>query len=85
MTLSVLMYAMMLCSLAAVVGVLGLDVVRSLRRRSRAARFATHAARTAGEPSRTRPERSHAGVWSPGAVRPAPSRAKRRATAHSCR
>jgi len=85
MTLSVLMYAMMLCSLAAIVGVLGVDAVRSLRRRSRAARFATHAARTVGGLPRTRPERSHAGAGSPGAIRPAPSRARHRATAHSCR
>lgn len=85
MTLSVLMYALMLCSLAAVAGVLGFDAVRSLRRRSRAARVPACAVRTVGGLARPLPERSHASAWSPGAVGPAPSRARHRATAHSCR
>jgi hypothetical protein len=85
MTLSVLIYEMMLGSLAAVVGVLGFDLGRSLRRRSRAGRVATRASRTVDGLARPRVARSHSSVWSPGAMRPAPSRAKRRATAHSCR
>jgi hypothetical protein len=85
MTLSVLLYAMMLCSLAALVGVLGFDAGRSLRRRARAARVATCASRTADGLARPRMERSHAGGTPPGGMRPAPSRARRRATARSCR
>jgi hypothetical protein len=85
MTLSVLMYAMMLCSLAALVGVLGFDLGRSLRRRSRAGRVATRAARSAEGLARSRVECSRASASSPGAMGPAPSRARHRATAHSCR
>jgi hypothetical protein len=58
MTLPVLLYAMMLCSLAALVGVLGLDAARSLRRRARArtpaGRVAVHAAHTADGHARPR-------------------------------
>jgi hypothetical protein len=81
MTLSVLLYAMMLGSLAALVGVLGFDAARSLRRRARAA---TCAARTADGLARRRMERSHAGDTPRCGMRPA-SRARRRAAAHSCR
>jgi hypothetical protein len=89
MTLSVLLYAMMLCSLAALVGVLGFDAARSLRHRARArtraGRVTTYAAHTADGPARPRMERSHAGGAPPGGMRPAPSRARRRAPADSCR
>jgi len=89
MTLSLLLYAMMLCSLAALVGVLGFDVGRSLRSRSRsrarATRVATHASHAADGLARSRMERSHAGGTPPSGVRPAPSRARRRAAARSCR
>jgi len=84
MTLSVLMYAMMLCSLAAIVGVLGFDLGRSLRRRTRAGRVATRAAHSAEGLARSRVECSRAGASPPSAVGPAPSRARHRATAH-CR
>ena len=87
MTLSLLMYAMMLCSLAALVGVLGFDAGRGLRSRSRARAtpVATRASRTADGLARSRMERSHAGGTPPGGMRPAPSRSRRRATARSCR
>jgi hypothetical protein len=87
MTLSLLMYAMMLCSLAALVGVLGFDVGRGLRgrRRARSTHVATGASRAADGLARSCMERSHAGDTPPGGMRPAPSRARRRATAHSCR
>lgn len=84
MTLSVLLYAMMLCSLAALVGVLGFDAARSLRRRARAGRVATRATRRADGFARPRIERSHA-RGARTAQRPAPSRARRRATAHPYR
>jgi hypothetical protein len=89
MTLSVLLYAMMLCSLAALIGVLGFDTARSLRRRARArtpaARIANHPSRTADGLARPRMERSHAGGTPRGGMRPAPSRARRRSTAPSRR
>ena len=85
MTLSVLVYAMMLCSLAALVGVLGFDAGRSLRRRSRAGHVATRASGAADVLVRSRVECTQAGASSHGAMRPAPSRARHRATARSCR
>jgi hypothetical protein len=85
MTLSVLMYALMLCSLAALLGVLGFDAGRSLRRRSRAGRTATRVSRPVDGLARPRAERSHAGASSLGAMRPPLSRARYRATTHSRR